>query len=122
MFGVFGPEPELPKDIPAEKLEALVGELKERSNKIGLYMNAVSLNVDGGDDDIPEDLRHHKLMAQFTLGDVAFSKRVQDPESDGFDTDFKKIEHGALKDTVKDIVEQTRRELAGDEDETDDDL
>lgn len=103
---------ELPPDLPDEKLQPLIEELKEQAQKIGLYVSAVALNVDHGDpDETDPDAaveRRHQLMMQFTLGSQAFSNRVQDPESDNFDTEFKKIESGALQDNVSDIVEQLK--------------
>jgi len=92
----------LPPEIPEEKFEALVDKFADESRKIGLYVNGVALNVD--EDDIPD--KKHMLVMQFVIGDVAFSDRIQDPEADEFDLEFKKIEKGTIIDQMQNIREQ----------------
>ena len=92
----------LPPEIPEEKFESLVDKLADDSRKIGLYVNGVALNVD--EDDTPDKM--HMLVMQFVIGDVAFSDRVQDPEADEFDLEFKKIEKGTIIDQMQNIREQ----------------
>lgn len=92
---------DLPPELPEEGIQAVVEVVQEELRKIGLYLVNVAVNVDTTED--PAD-RQHSLLLACSIGSVAFSKRVQEPESDGFDLEFKKIELGTVNDQIADIV------------------
>lgn len=83
-------------------------ELKERieafgkeTEKFGLYLNGGQTWFDNHDPTLPPN---KMLTLVFTIGDRAFSKEVQDPESHAIDEQFHNIESGMLKDQVEDTV------------------
>lgn len=104
---------ELPPDIPEEKFKDLIDELTNRARKIGLYLTGVSFHVDVTNDQpeqedptvgpVEEQLpdteeitdKKHLLVMAFQVGDIAFAPRVQDPETDKFNDEFRKIDSHA---------------------------
>lgn len=107
---------DLPPELPEEELRTLVEAVSEDLRKIGLYMNGVAVNIDTDED---PDNRSHTLMVQCSIGAVAFSNRVQAPEEDQFDTEFKKIELGAQDDHITDILKRYEKGYDLGEDDTD---
>lgn len=97
---------EFPPELPEEGLRALTESVQDGLRKIGLYVEGMGINIDTDED--PAE-RVHSLMLQCGIGDVAFSKRVQDPEGDSFDTEFKKIELGATDDQISGIINQYKK-------------
>ena len=99
----------LPPDIPEEKLRPLLEKFTDGARRLGLYTEGISVHVDANPD--PGSPPKHKLVAQFSLGDQAFSKRVQDPETDQMNHEFRKIEG----QSVRDQWEEIRRQHLGEE-------
>lgn len=102
-------EAPLPPDLPEDKLRPLLEKFTDGARKLGLYTEGIAINVDANPDGPPQ----HKLVAQFSIGDQAFTKRVQDPESDSIDHEFRKIEGQTLRDQWEEI----RRKHLGEETE-----
>lgn len=104
-----------------EPINKLAEQVKERFEKIGLYM--VDVNVATSDQDalaeaeagaLKEDFRKKLadgesqwlMMAVFNIGDQAFSNRVLDPEAEKEDTEFRT----AMPSEVEIMQEKFRRE------------
>lgn len=119
MFGAFG---ELPKDLPEEKLREKVEELEDKCRKVGLYLNGVALNIDQGpqDEEDTDPIKAHSLLVQFGIGDVAFSKRIQDPEQDKMDDEFRVIAAADVDDDMERIRQQYLKGQDEDSTEPDD--
>lgn len=96
---------------------ALVEKLTEGTRKIGLYVESAGLGAtDGIGPTVVSDLAAMKkvvagddgdllLMVGFAIGDVAFSKRVQNPEQDEVDDQVRAM----LPDPVAEIKERLRK-------------
>jgi hypothetical protein len=85
-----------------EPMNKVIEDFKSKFEKLGLYM--VDVNVASSDEEINDadedgnikDFRKKLadgesmmvLMGTFTIGDVAFSDRVLDPEKEKADTEF----------------------------------
>lgn len=75
--------PEQPDDIELmEKLIALRDLITERANPLGLYMKGVGMRSMG--DDAMGDT-DYAVVVDFTIGDLAFSPAVQNPEQERVD-------------------------------------
>lgn len=95
----------------------LVEKLTDATRKIGLYVESAGLGAtDGIDPTVISDLAEMKkvvsgddgdllLMVGFAIGDVAFSKRVQNPEQDEVDDQVRAM----LPDPVAEIKERLRK-------------
>jgi cysteinyl-tRNA synthetase len=123
-----------------EQFEELAETLKNKAEKIGLYMRnhviaTQAREMDESDGDMVlsvEALRAKMemgdvrvaIMAVFTLGDVAFSERVQNPEAFDLDTQFRQLmptEHELKADEIRDRLRQQGGKLFDFEDEDDED-
>lgn len=97
-------EPELPPEIPEEKLRPFLEKFTDEARKLGLYVEAMAVNIDAHE---PDDPAYHEprhiLVTQFIIGDHAFSATVQDPETDKMNHEFRKIESGSVNDAIEDI-------------------
>ena len=75
-----------------DNLQELADRLKEKAEKIGLYMQDASIATPDPDaaeeaqlrpDSIIQSIqegKHFMLLTTFVIGDLAFSKRVQEPD------------------------------------------
>lgn len=91
-------------DDMSEKFEKLIADIGDSFDKIGLYMTVAKVNI-LADDEIIELFNSDKiseddaismganliLAADFNIGSVAFSDRVQDPDSFNLKNEFDKI-------------------------------
>lgn len=93
-----------PSDEEARKL---MEELENAARRIGLYAENIAIGVPIGGPNIPEGEEQMVLVAQFTLGDIAFSDRVQNPQADETDMEFRKM----AVDLEKDQFEAKRQEI-----------
>ena len=103
-----------PVDLEAKSRE-LLDALEDRARKLGLYMeqSGVVPPPDFDGEGTPEYLI---VAADFMIGDVAWSARVQDPEQHAIDKDFKglqdDLEHSSF-DEMRERLEQQKRRLEG---------
>lgn len=99
-------ENELPEGVTQEMVEALVRRVVEACEKIGLYAS----------DTIQVESHSGRLvvLANFQVGDIAFSQRVQNPEQDAFDDQFRAIEADSVADQAEDIRNKFKRDDTSD--------
>lgn len=94
-------EPEWPEGMSAEQVSKLIARLAEELPQLGIYPEPhVSVERHGD---------HVALTMNFVVGDVAFTPRVQDPQQDEFNDQFRKLENDSLRDRVEEIKEKHRR-------------
>lgn len=93
-----------PEEI--EHFKAKVTKLEELARKLGLYMDRVTMT----DMATPLGTRWC-IVADFTIGDVAFVKRVQDPEQAKIDKQFKQMTHGMGTDEFLELREQMKKNI-----------
>jgi hypothetical protein len=91
--------------------EAKWDEVTTSMERIGLYAAGHQWLVPGDhshDDDpdyVEPDAKHAVLMARFNLGDLAFSKRVMEPESVEWDKEFGLMVASDTIATTKETIE-----------------
>lgn len=91
----------------AEQLMERAGAMKERAEKIGLYIEGPPHIIE-----VPTPFGSRPaLVQQFQIGRVAYQKRIQDPESDKFDDQFRVMEVEAQDDAFLDERERIRKAL-----------
>lgn len=105
---------------PREKIGAIIKTMEDETRKFGLYLeNAAIGTSDGSGPEVLDDPDKIKkillsdeedvfVMATFAIGDVAWSKRVQDPEQDKIDDQARTI----LPDPVEALKEKMRQAQA----------
>lgn len=112
------------QDIPPERIEAAQNAaslLEDGARKVGLYAQQVRLGAN-------EDGSRMVLMADFLIGDVAWSDRIQHPERYDDTTTFKQIERDLMTDKFTELRDEMQRRadaglppLAGNVDDDEDD-
>lgn len=100
-------ETALPDGVTSEQATALVEEVLEKIKKLGLYCKGAHVAVA---EDNFNDEPNLMIHAIFTFGKVVFTPRVQNPEQDVVDDEFKIIERYESDITAFDIVESFKRE------------
>jgi hypothetical protein len=104
----------LPPEISQEAMSQKVEQLENQARKVGLYL------LGGGiiHDDDPDEIEgpHHQLVAQFQIGDQAFSDRVQDPETDETNDEFRKIKRAMVAEDIENLRQQYLKRKASGED------
>jgi hypothetical protein len=99
-------EPEGSGDEEFDLLTRAIPEMEDAARKIGLYMEqAVPMQVPLP----PYGEPQLAVVAHFTIGEVAFSDRVQQPEVDQLERQFAEIEAGAAADEFLDIRNRLAR-------------
>lgn len=78
--------------------------LEDEARKVGLYAQNVRMAV-------TEGAEHMVLIADFLIGDVAWSDRVQNPDMDETKDEFSKIESELTKDRFVELQEEMRRRV-----------
>ncbi len=97
-----GPNPE-----EIQKLESRIEPLEDAARKIGCYLDrAVVTTIPG-----PFGPRL-AVVAEFSLGKVAFTGRVQDPEQEQIDRVFSEMTFGFGSDEFLDANARVERNLA----------
>lgn len=91
-------EPELPDGVTREKLDALIREVVEKASLIGLYAEP-TIGVHGHSDVM-------FLAMRFDIGQLAWVKRVQAPEQNKFDEEFRKIEQPLAKERTQHLKDR----------------
>lgn len=102
-------------DLLIERYSAL----EDEARKLGLYVDdhqisSVHTHVGGACAD------RAGLVAQFSIGDLAFSKRVQDPAGYDFDQSFRELELDAQTDEWLDARARIQKNIAAGRDALDD--
>jgi hypothetical protein len=108
-----------------KQFEELTDNLKRRAEKIGLYMQNAFIATHGAEMDEEMEAKltdsdaikarmetgevRVAIMALFTVGDVAFSDRVQRPEDFDMDTQFRQIMPTEAEMKADEIREQLRQ-------------
>ena len=118
------------------QFETLVEDLNAKCEKIGLYMQHSSILTDNaslesmGDED-PDSVDVNKMMeegeasfaisAVFALGDLAFDKRITNPDEFEQEQEFKAIapEDDMRKDSFLNDLAAWKEELGVDDDDED---
>lgn len=98
-FDSSSPYDEIPTE---EQVEALVTQVVDNVEKLGVYSDG------------PPVFMTHKdgrlgFVVQFTVGDVAFTKRVQNPQQDEIDSTFHKFQSDEVREKFESIKEKFRR-------------
>jgi hypothetical protein len=90
-----------------EPLEAKIPEIEDVARQLGLYM------AEAG---VLEAENHRVLLATFTIGNVAWSERVQHPEQYTTEKELAVMEAGIQKDEFLDVRTQIAERIARGED------
>lgn len=118
------PDDQTPEDplLPWIKiLEKYQGDIESACRKIGLYVMDVGL--------APNPHQGHSMdplppvmVVNFTIGDIAFSDRVQNPVEGRMDAEFKTIENQMAKQNFEELRDKLAKALEEGRDplETDD--
>lgn len=117
-FGMDGPDEQPESDAELrDKISSLVKELENSSRKVGLYLEGAGLGVspnvdprvlstlDGVKSVVKSQDGEVVISATFTIGDVAWSKRVQDPDQHEVDKQVRTM----LPDPVEEMRERLKK-------------
>lgn len=93
--------------LDQESQDRIAASLEEASRHVGLYVHGINIiQPDPADDpSIPEDAPA-MVLAAFDVGDLAFSRRVLDPEAEETSREFR----GMVVDENRAEVERLKRE------------
>lgn len=97
---------QLPDGVSEEQADALVKAVLDEIEKLGLYIRHAHMGVTE-----PDPFGNPTLVIYgiFSLGKIAFTERVQNPEQDEFDDTFRQIESDETALATIDIIESFRR-------------
>lgn len=95
-------------DLPPEKVHALLERLQDAYRKRGLYLSGVMVQEDMTPDDADEP-REHRMIVQFDIGDLAFSEKMDDPETAEMNDTFRGIERAELDRQIEEIRDFYRK-------------
>lgn len=106
-------KPEEPSELPEESVGDLIQRISDEARKKGLYF----LNAAVHEDATPEEERegdplHHRLIMQFTIGDIAFADRVQNPDEESMKDKFREIETATIEEQIEEIRRLHRKPKA----------
>lgn len=96
-------DPEIPYEL-RPNLEAKVEAIETRSRKIGLYLSRALVT--------PLQDGKPGILCTFDVGDVAFVKRVQNPEQAAFDQQFEELTTDMTSSEYDAIREELLRNIA----------
>lgn len=98
-----------PTEPNEEDAQRLMEELENAARKLGLYAENLAIGVPSGGPyaSLLGDGEKVVVVAQFTVGDIAWSDRVQNPQQEDADMEFRKM----AVDLEKDAFEAKRAEL-----------
>lgn len=89
------------------ELNQKVDSLEEVARKCGVYLEDASVIL------LPTPMGPRQaIVANFTVGDVAFARRVQDPEQDQIDKAFQQMTHTLGMDEFLETREQMKKNVA----------
>lgn len=86
----------LPEGVKEEDLHGLFDRAVESAERLGLHSTGMADFQQHGD--------HLLLAMHFTVGELAFAKKVQDPEQAKFDDQFRSFAAGATQEQRDDIL------------------
>lgn len=89
-----------------DRLEQIIDVLEPELRRLGVYIDHSNIASEEETGDKP------MLVIDASVGSVAFSRRVQDPEQFDFDREFKKMTFGAIADDFLDTRAQFEARLA----------
>jgi hypothetical protein len=92
-------EPIDPKIL--EQLQPKQEQMEAALRDVGLYVDKATWIVAPG--------QNPSLMMECFLGDVAFTKRVQDPTQNDFDASFREMTAAMAKERFEEMKERIRR-------------
>lgn len=92
--------------IAVEQLRSKKDELEAVARKLGLYLNSAAIVP------LPPDGTKVGLIADFLIGDVAFTQRIQDPEQEQIDRMFYDMTSGIGNDDFLDKQAQVKKNVA----------
>ena len=96
-----------PNEDDLDKLTERIEPLSDAARRIGCYLDRSVVTS------IPTPFGPKlAIVAEFSLGQVAFTTRVQDPEQEQVDRMFSEMTFGLGTDELLDSREQMRRNLA----------
>lgn len=103
---------EFPDDLPytEEQLGGLIERFEDQTRKIGLYLKHAGLHVEPSSLDKTES-EDPKLVMIFGIGSVAFSPRIQDPEQDEINDQFRQIASSSVDDDIESIRKRYKKGL-----------
>ena len=96
------PDGNLPEGFSEEKMVDLVERTTQALDRVGLHLAGFP-RLEGTDDG------RTWLVVNCEIGNLAFSKRVQDREQAEFDKQFSKFEVDATQDRIEDIKKRFMR-------------
>lgn len=119
-----------------EQFEELADKIKTKADKLGLYMRDrwIATHTHEMDEEMAAQLSNSDaikarmqtgdvrvaIMAIFTVNEVAFSDRIQNPEAYDLDTQFRTLmptEHDLKADEIRDRLRQNKGKLFNFEDD-----
>jgi hypothetical protein len=95
----------------AERLMEKLPELEERARRVGLYLEGSAVVQSQG---------RPLLVTRMLLGDVAFTKRVQNPDADDVDRELEEMTARIQDDEFLDARQRIARNVAEGRDPLDD--
>lgn len=106
-----------PNDERNEKLDALfrekVDQVENTARKIGLYIQDAGLVIPKGRDPMHPEIEEGTpvMVATFSVGDIAFSDRVLNPEQDSVEKEFRKLSLQAEQEKFDDLRSDLEKRL-----------
>lgn len=92
--------------MDTETIRAHGTKLCASLRELGLYADDADLQVH----ELPDG--RHVVTVDALIGDLAFSRRVQDPEQHDFDAEFRKMTRGSDADRFLDVRAQLEKRIA----------
>lgn len=104
------PDGEESSDLPEDSVRALIEQMSDELRKVGLYFLGAIVHEDATEEEDREgEAPHHRLMLQFSIGDIAFQDRVQDPENEKMKDAFREIETATIEEQIEAIRAKHRK-------------
>lgn len=101
----------MPKEFSQQEFEDMANEVTDRLRKMGLYVDEVAMGE-------AQEFGSPFLIAVATVGDLAFSDRVLNPEQERFNDEFRNIQveensasFDAMRERMKRNIEEGRDPL-----------
>jgi hypothetical protein len=95
----------------ADQLASKLPEFEDAARRTGLYLQESAIIEKDGE---------AVMVARLLLGEVAFTKRIQDPDADGIDRELEQIEVHVQDEEFDDARERMARNVAAGREPLDD--